>query len=121
MTMNLKQKSFLFVAVSGVLMLVVYIGLSRYYLRSSTNRYLEDRRHSTDAAAKSIDDFFQRATRKLDTIASLPLLLNGLRSITQDSGEIPTQDTLHYLMFESDIFENGVYLVGDHGNIIWSE
>jgi len=120
--MNLKQKSFVFVGLGGVLMLIVYVGLSRDYLRENTNRYLDERRHATEAAAKSIDDFFQRATRKLDTIARLPLLLNGLRTIMQEtSSEIPTQDTLHYLVFESDIYTDGVYLVNEHGNIIWSE
>ena len=70
--MNLKQKSFFFVGLGGVLMLIVYVGLSRYYLRENTNRYLDERRHATEAAAKSIDDFFQRATRKLDTRVRKP-------------------------------------------------
>src|SRR5207247_11438880 len=55
-----------------------------------------------------------RGTAKLDIIAQLPLLLNGLPAITRKSlaKEIPpAQDTLHYLVYKSDIFTDGVYLL----------
>src|SRR5437016_7297483 len=124
MTLNLKQKSSIFVAASVALLLLAYVVLSRYYLGESTGRRLEERLQASQTAATRLDEFFARGTAKLDIIGQLPLLLNGLHAITRKSlaKEIPpAQDTLHYLVYKSDIFTDGVYLLNDRGQIIWSE
>src|SRR3954467_14155523 len=119
MAMNLKQKSLLFVAVSVTLLVIVYVSLSQYSLEQITSRHKQDRRQRTDVAGKSIDDFFARAAKRLEIIGGLPLLLNGLQSLAQThSGkEIPTSDTLHYLVFKSDIFTDGAYLLNEQGKV----
>src|SRR5262245_24323865 len=120
--MSLKQKSFLFVAALMAVLLAAYISLSRYYLNQNTSRRFQESRQSTSAAARNLDDFLSRAVAKIEFVAQLPLLLNGLESIAEEapSGEIPTSDTLHYLFLSSDIFSH-VYLVNAQGHIIWSE
>jgi len=121
--LNLKQKSFLFVGISVTVLVAVYAGLSEYYLSQSTSRRLQERLQRAQNAAGNVDAFFARGIAKLDVIASLPLLLNGLSAIRPDNAgkEIPTQDTLHYLVYKSDIFTDGVYLLNDRGQIIWTE
>src|SRR2546430_11944791 len=119
--MSLKQKSFLFVAISVTLLLVVYVGLSRYYLNQTTARHLQDRRVAAETAAKNLDEFFSRGIAKLEVIANLPLLLNGLQTMSQETpGDVtfPAFDTLHYLTYKSDIFTDGIYLLNEHGVII---
>ena len=121
--MNLKQKSFLFVAVSVTLLVAAFVGVSQYYLDVLADGHLRDRRQAAELAAKNLDEFFARATAKIDVIAQLPLLLNGLRSVTTGHAGLDpaTFDTLHYLTYKSDLFTQGVYLVSTDGKIIWSE
>jgi len=121
--MNLKQKSFLFVVLSVTLLLSIYVGLSRYYLNDTIARYMQDRRERTEMAARSLDEFFGRGKDKLEIIANLPLLQNGLHDIAEENPgkAILPSPFLHYLVFESDVFKSGVYLVSDEGRIIWSE
>ncbi len=119
--MNLRQKSFLFVAISVTLLLVVYVGLSRFSINQSTQRHLQDRKQAVDTAARTLDEFFSRGTAKIDVIATLPLLLNGLQTIAQETPNLPTFDTLHYLTYKSDVFTAGLFIVNEQGRIIWSE
>ena len=99
--------------ISVALLLVAYVGLSQYYLRDSRYRLLQDRLQISQADATRLDDFFSRGAARLNVIAQLPLLLNGLAAITQNPGQesLPAQDTLHYLVYKSDIFMDGVYLL----------
>src|SRR5205807_10108467 len=85
MTLNLKQKSSIFVAASVALLLLAYVVLSRYYLGESTGRRLAERRQASQTAATRLDEFFARGTARLDIIAQLPLLLNGLPAVTRNS------------------------------------
>ena len=123
MTLNLKQKSFVFVALSVLLLLIIYISSSTYYLDLSRERYLDDRHQAAESAAKELDQFFRRGSDKLETIANLPLLLSGLPAFEQESTnkDIPAADNLHYLAFKSDIFTGGIYLLNEHGQVFWSE
>src|SRR5690349_3278916 len=101
MTLYLKQKSSIFVAASVALLLLAYVVLSRYYLGESTGRQLQVRQQESETAATRLDEFFARGTAKLDVIAQLPLLLNGLPAITRKTpgrATPPAQDTLHYLV-----------------------
>jgi hypothetical protein len=119
---NLKQKTFLFVTVSIGALLVVYIGLSSYYVRTQEKVLLAERTNAAQATAQELTGFFSRGVDRLRTVAALPALVYGLQTIEErkEGKQIPAWTTLHYLFFESDVFDS-VYLVNSGGKVLWSE
>jgi hypothetical protein len=119
---NLKQKTVLFVAVSIVALLGVYIGFSTYYVRTQERVLIAERTGLAQAIAQEFTDFFQRGVDRLQMVASLPALVYGLETLEEkrEGKQISAWTTLHYLFYESDVF-TGVYLVSESGKILWSE
>jgi len=119
---NLKQKTFLFVAVSIVALLVVYIGFSSFYVRTQEKVLLGERTALAQAIAQEFTDFFERGVNRLQTVATLPALVYGLQTLEEkrEGKHIPAWISLHYLLYESDVFPS-VYLINPAGRILWSE
>jgi signal transduction histidine kinase/ActR/RegA family two-component response regulator len=119
---NLKQKTFLFVSISLVALVAVYIGFSSYYVRAQEKVLLDERATVAQAIAQEFTEFFSRGVARLQTGASLPALVYGLPTQEEKKvgKQIPAWTTLHYLFYESDVFTN-VYLINKTGKILWSE
>jgi HAMP domain-containing protein len=119
---NLKQKTFLFVTVSIVALLVVYIGFSTYYVRAQEKVLLDERVSVAQAISQELTGFFTRGVNRLQTVAALPALVYGLRTLEErrEGKQITAWTTLHYLFYESDVFTS-VYLINGTGKILWSE
>jgi signal transduction histidine kinase/ActR/RegA family two-component response regulator len=120
--LNLKQKTFLFVAMSVVALLAVYIGFSSYYVRAQERALLDERTTSAQATAQEFTEFFTRGVERLETVATLPGLVYGLQTLdeTREGKQLPAWPTLHYLFYQSDVFDS-VYLVNANGKVLWSE
>ena len=120
--MNLKQKTFLFVTVSILALLAVYIGFSSYYVRAQERVLLDERVSIAQAIAQELSGFFSRGTARLQTVATLPALVYGLQTLEEEreGKQIPAWTTLHYLLYESDVFSN-VYLINATGKVLWNE
>src|SRR5262245_8581862 len=120
--MNLKQKTSLFVALSIVALLVVYVGFSSYYVRAQETVLLDERTNAARAIAQEFTEFFSRGVERLQTVANLPGLVYSLETIDEnrEGKQIPAWGTLHYLFYESDVFDS-VYLVNANGKVLWSE
>ena len=121
--MNLKQRTFFFVALSVTGLLVMYLGFSNYYVRQQEKQFLDGRLESTRTVAREFDEFFSRGVSRLDMISQLPGLAYGLHTLeaNREGKQIPAWTTLHYLSYQSDVFTNGIYLVNKQGQVLWSE
>ena len=120
--MNLKQKTFLFVTLSIVALLAVYIGFSSYYVRTQEKILLNERTGNAQALAQEFTEFFARGVERLQTVATLPGLVYGLQTLEEqrEGKQISVWPTLHYLFYESDVFDN-VFLINGKGTVLWSE
>jgi signal transduction histidine kinase/ActR/RegA family two-component response regulator len=119
---NLKQKTILFVSISIVALLAVYIGFSIYYVRTQEQVLLDERTNAAQAIAQEFTEFFTRGVDRLKLVANLPGLVYGLQTLEaqREGKQIPTWTTLHYIFYESDVF-NSVYLLNGSGKVLWSE
>jgi signal transduction histidine kinase/ActR/RegA family two-component response regulator len=119
---NLKQKTFLFVTVSIVALLVVYVGFSSYYVRTQEKLLLDERLSVAQAIAQELSGFFVRGLNRLQTVATLPGLVYYLQTLEEnrEGKQIPAWTTLHYLFYESDVFTS-VHLINATGKVLWSE
>jgi len=70
--MNLKQRTFFFVALCVTGLLVMYLGFSNYYVRQQEKQFLDGRLESTRTVAREFDEFFSRGVARLDMISELP-------------------------------------------------
>jgi hypothetical protein len=109
--MNLKQRTFFFVALSVTGLLVMYLGFSNYYVHQQEKQFLDGRLESTRTVAREFDEFFTRGVTRLDMISQLPGLAYGLHTLEADreGKQIPAWTTLHYLSYQSDVFTNGIF------------
>ena len=123
MHLTLKQKSFLFVAVSVLVLVAVYAFFSTQFVRQSTNNLLAEREARTVAIKEDIDEFLRRGSAKLESAAEFPLLVNGMESVQADrlGGQIAASESLHYFFLQSEVFQDGVFLLNAHGQVLWSE
>ena len=120
--MNLRQKTFLVVAVSMTVLLAVYVVFSNLYVQREQQRVLDDRGSTAKAIGEEFTRFFTRGADRLQTVATLPALVYGLQTLAEDKEgkQIPAWTTLHYLFYQSDVFDRVALLNGD-GRILWSE
>src|SRR5687767_9392462 len=102
MHLTLKQKSFLFVAVSALVLLSVYLIFSTQFIRQSTNNILNERESRAVAIREDIDEFLSRGSRKLADAAEFPLLVNGMQSLRAErlAGQLEASQTLHYFFLQ---------------------
>jgi signal transduction histidine kinase/ActR/RegA family two-component response regulator len=121
--MNLKQRTFFFVAVSVAGMLIVYGMFSNYYVRAQEKQFFDDRRDAAQTIAQEFGEFFDRGISRIQMISQLPAMAYGLHALEADKegNQIPAWTTLHYLTYQSDVFTGGVYLLNQDGRILWSE
>jgi hypothetical protein len=73
--------------------------------------------------AAELDAYIESGRQRLVTIAQLPGMVYGLRTIQEAKGEgyIPPWTTLHYLFFHSPVFTGGVFLLDRAGKVLWTE
>jgi signal transduction histidine kinase len=121
--MNLSQKARLFVAVSVAALLLIYFVFSNYYFREQETKLRDERVETVTVIAEEFNEFFARGVDRLTMMASLPALVYGLQELetNREGRQIPAWTTLHYLVYEHDVFTNGIFLVNDAGKIVWSE
>jgi signal transduction histidine kinase/ActR/RegA family two-component response regulator len=119
---NLKQKTFLFVAVSVLALLIVYVAFSTYYVRAQEKVLLDERVGTAQSIAQELTGFFTRGVDRLQAVAALPALVYGLQTLEEnkEGKQITAWTTLHYIFYESDVFTS-VYLVNASGKVLWSE
>ena len=120
--MNLRQKTFVFVSVSLVALVIVYVVFSSYYVRAQEKVLLDERVGTAQSMAQELTGFFTRGADRLRTVAALPALVYGLQTLEEnkEGKQITAWTTLHYLFYESDVFTN-VYLINATGKVLWSE
>ena len=120
--MNLKQKTFLVVAVSIGALLTIYVVFSNYYVQQQEKALLDERYNTAQAIGDELTRFFTRGVNRLQTVATLPGLVYGMQSLDEprQGKQIPAWTTLHYLFFESDVFTD-VFLLDGSGKVLWSE
>jgi signal transduction histidine kinase/CheY-like chemotaxis protein len=121
--MNLRQKTFFFVALMITGLVCVYAFFSIYYFREQESQFLSDRLSSAESVGEEFRGLFNRGADRLRTIAELPGLVYGLQTLEEnrEGRQIPAWTTLHYLFFQSDVFTDGVYLLDERGRVLWSE
>jgi signal transduction histidine kinase/ActR/RegA family two-component response regulator len=121
--MNLKQKTFAFVALMITGLVFVYAVFSVYYVREQENQFLSERLTTAEAVGEEFTGLFTRGIDRLRTIAELPGLVYGLQTLEEnrEGRQIPAWTTLHYLFYQSDVFTDGVYLLDEKGRVLWSE
>jgi signal transduction histidine kinase/ActR/RegA family two-component response regulator len=119
---NLKQKTFVVVAISIAALLAVYVAFSNLYVQREKKRLLDDRLAAARAIGEEFTRFFTRGADRLQTVTALPALAYGLGTLAEDKEgkQIPAWTTLHYLFYQSDVFDS-VYLLNTTGSILWSE
>jgi len=121
--MNLKQKTFFFVALMIAGLVCVYALFSVYYVREQESRFLSERLTLADSVGAEFTGLFTRGVDRLRTVAELPGLVYGLQTLEEnrEGRQIPAWTTLHYLFFQSEVFTDGVYLLDGRGRVLWSE
>ena len=121
--MNLKQKTFFFVALMIAGLVCVYALFSVYYVREQESRFLSERLNLADSVGAEFTGLFTRGVERLRTVAELPGLVYGLQTLEEnrEGRQIPAWTTLHYLFFQSEVFTDGVYLLDGRGRVLWSE
>jgi signal transduction histidine kinase/ActR/RegA family two-component response regulator len=121
--MNLKQKTFFFVALMITALVCVYALFSIYYVREQESRFLSERLSLADSVGAEFTGLFSRGVERLRTVAELPGLVYGLQTLekNREGRQIPAWTTLHYLFFQSEVFTDGVYLLDENGRVLWSE
>jgi len=123
MTLSLKHKAYIVVALTMLIVAGSSMALGRFYFAAERNRVLDARRRVAEATAAELDNTLGRGLARLRTVAALPALAYGLQSQerAREARQIPAWTTLHYLFYESDVFTGGVVLLNRDGHIIWSE
>jgi signal transduction histidine kinase/ActR/RegA family two-component response regulator len=121
--MNLRQKTFVFVALMITVLVCVYALFSIYYVREQESRFLSERLTLADSVGEEFTGLFTRGIERLQTVAELPGLVYGLQTLEENRAgrQIPAWTTLHYLFFQSEVFTDGVYLLDEKGRVLWSE
>jgi signal transduction histidine kinase len=121
--LNLSQKAWFFVAVSVAALLLVYIVFSNYYFREQEGELLNGRIGTAAMMSQEFHELFDRGVDRLKMMASLPALVYGLQELeaNREGQQISAWTTLHYLVYENDVFLNGIFLVDRGGRILWSE
>ncbi len=121
--MNLRQKTFFFVALMITGLVFVYALFTVYYVREQESQLLSERLELAESVSEEFTGLFTRGVDRLQMIAELPGLVYGLQTLDEDreGRQIPAWTTLHYLFFQSDVFTDGVYLLDERGRVLWSE
>jgi signal transduction histidine kinase/ActR/RegA family two-component response regulator len=121
--MNLKQKTFFFVALMVTGLVCVYALFTVYYVREQERQFLSERLNTAESIGEEFTGLFTRGVDRLKTISELPGLVYGLQTLDEnrEGRQIPAWTTLHYLFYQSDVFTDGVYLLDQRGRVLWSE
>jgi signal transduction histidine kinase/ActR/RegA family two-component response regulator len=122
--MSLKQKSGVLVAGMALVLVAAYSVFSLYYVELETRRLLDARLLHAEAVADELDKRLESAGLKLEKVAEIKGLSEGLQA--QDKyrvgqGTISAYETLHYMFYLSDEFDGGVFLVDITGKILFHE
>jgi signal transduction histidine kinase len=102
---------------------VVYIAFTVHVIRRETWATHDRLAQTAGMVAAEVDAHLEAGRQRLATVAALPGLVYGLRSIQERSNEGPIAPwtTLHYLFFRSPVFTAGVFLVDTSGTVLWTE
>jgi signal transduction histidine kinase len=120
---NIKAKSVALVAVYVFALCAIYSGFTVYLVRRESTKAHERFRQTADMVAARLDAYVAFGHQRLTTVAQLPGLVYGLRTIQEahDEGYIPPWTTLHYLFLQSPVLTDGVFLLGRTGKVLWTE
>jgi signal transduction histidine kinase/CheY-like chemotaxis protein len=120
---NLKQKTVLFVTLIVAALLFIYVVFSNYYVRQQENQFFASRLSTVALISQEFGEFFSRGSDRLIMIAELPGLVYSLQTLdeSRQGKQIPAWTTLHYLVYESDVFSNGIFLVSKEGKVLWND
>ena len=120
---SIRAKSIaLFVGYVLVLCLV-YVAFTVHLIRREAAVGHDRLGQTARMVAAEVDAFLESGRQRLATVAALPGLVYGLRSIQENrsGGPIAPWTTLHYLLFRSPVFTAGVFLVDTSGTVLWTE
>ncbi|HYD48635.1 MAG TPA: sensor histidine kinase [Terriglobales bacterium] len=120
---SIRTKSVALVAGYIFLLLAVYAAFTRSLLRSETASTHDRLRQTATLLAAEVDAYLASGRDRLGTVARLPGMKYGLRSMpgASSEGRIPPWTSLHYLFFRSPVFTGGVFLVDRNDKLLWSE
>jgi signal transduction histidine kinase len=120
---SIKAKSVALFATYVLALCTVYVAFTVALLRRESAAANERLLQTSRMLAADIDGALAAGRQHLTTVAALPGLMYGLRTIREagDGGHIPPWTTLHYLFFKSPIFTGGVFLLDDAGTVLWTE
>ena len=120
---NIKAKSVALVAVYVFALCAIYSGFTVSLVRRESIKAHERFRQTADMVAARLDAYIAFGQQRLTTVAQLPGLTYGLRTIQEahDKGYIPPWTTLHYLFLQSPVLTDGVFLLDREGKVLWTE
>ncbi|MBI3798809.1 MAG: HAMP domain-containing protein, partial [Deltaproteobacteria bacterium] len=120
---SIKAKSVALVLVYVLVLCGVYSAFTVYLLRREVVRARERFQQTAHMIAAELDAYIESGRQRLVTIAQLPGMVYGLRTIQEAKGVgyIPPWTTLHYLFFHSPVFTGGVFLLDRAGKVLWTE
>lgn len=120
---SIKAKSVALVLVYVLALCGVYSAFTVYLLRREAVRAHERFQQTARMIAAELDVHIESGRQRLATVAQLPGMVYGLRTIQETKGEdyIPPWTTLHYLFFQSPVFTGGVFLLDRAGKVLWTE
>ncbi|MGE0826275.1 MAG: ATP-binding protein [Candidatus Binatia bacterium] len=120
---SIRTKSIALVIVYVLALYVVY-GSFTLYLLSREEAETQDRFEQTARiVAAQLDAHLEAGQQRLATVAALPGLSYGLRTLleSQKDGHVPAWTTLHYIFLQSPIFTGGMFLLDREGKVLWTE
>src|SRR5688500_3593821 len=100
--MNLKQKTFVVVALSVGILLFGYLTVARYYIAQQEARFYSARQGMADTLSQEFNEFLKRGVDRLSTIAELPSMIHYVQNLaeTREEGrQIAAWTTLHYMFY----------------------
>src|SRR2546427_4519285 len=120
---SIKAKSVALVLVYVFALCGVYSAFTVYLLRREAARAHERFQQTARMVAAELDAHIESERQRLVTVAQLPGMVYGLRTIQETKGEgyIPPWTTLHYLFFQSPVFTGGGFLLDRAGKVLWTE
>ncbi len=120
---SIKAKSVALVMVYVLALGGVYGAFTVYLVRREAAQAQDRFQQTARIVAAELDAYIESGQQRLATVARLPGMAYGLRTIQETTGKgyIPPWTTLHYLFFQSPVFTGGVFLLDRAGKVLWTE
>lgn len=120
---KIKAKSVALVGGYALTLCAVYGAFTMYLLRREATVAQGQFQQTGRIVAAEFDAYIESGRSRLATVAELPGMTYGLRTIqeTKGRGRIAPWTTLHYLFFKSRVFTGGAFLLDRTGTVLWTE